>query len=87
MNLRQEMPSVAWLVDVARALCGAAPINEQIRAGMAGAADRFHAVENGREVGTPMTLRGGVTVAEMAPIEVPVDPDEQPKPKGVRRGR
>lgn len=70
MNLREEMPGTAWLVDVARELCGAAPVNEQIRAGMAGQADRFHAVEAGRTVGTPMTLANGVSVAQMAPMRV-----------------
>lgn len=67
MNLRDSMPLTAHLVDVARDLCGAAEINEQIRAGMTGVPDRFHAVENGRTVGTPATLTGGVSVAQMAP--------------------
>jgi hypothetical protein len=83
MSLRDSMPMTAWLVDVARDLCGATEINEQVRAGMAGQADRFHAVENGRTVGTPMAAAEGVTVAQMAPLVLP----ESDAPKKVGRGR
>lgn len=77
------MPSTAWLIDVARDLCGTAEINERIRAGMSGIPDRFHAAENGRVVGTPMALKNGVTVAQMAPLMLP----ESTAPKKAGCGR
>lgn len=50
-NLREEMPVTAVAVDWFRAALGAAEVNILIKAGMDGA-PTFHAIENGKEVGT-----------------------------------
>lgn len=52
-RLRDAMPSAAAFVDAAREAFGAAEVNAAIRAGMRGEPGCFHAVENGREIGTP----------------------------------
>lgn len=51
--LREEMPMTAWFVDFAREVFGAESVDPQIKAGMRGE-PVFHAVENGREIGTPV---------------------------------
>lgn len=51
MNLRTQMPETAAFVDALRETFGAEGINEHIRAGLRGERNRFHARENGLEVG------------------------------------
>lgn len=53
MNLRQQMPNVARLVDEQREAMGEAYVNDCIKRGMAGHADHFYAFENGHVLGTP----------------------------------
>ena len=52
-SLRTEMPIVAKIVDDFRDAFGADNINSVIRRGIQGEPGRFHAVENGHEIGTP----------------------------------
>lgn len=52
MNLRAAMPATTELIDACREAFGADAINASIRKGLAGIPGYFHAVENGREVGT-----------------------------------
>lgn len=59
MNLRKQMPQTAAFIDVLREAFGAAGIDASIRDGIRGHANRFHAVENGIEVGVAFT---GVSV-------------------------
>lgn len=53
MSLRDQMPETAAFIDAMRDIFGKDEINAQIRKGMGGLPDKFHAVENGHEVGTP----------------------------------
>lgn len=52
------MPETAAFINALRAVFGKDEINAVIRKGMAGIPGRFHAVENGHEVGTPFPEPG-----------------------------
>ena len=52
MSLRDAMPSTAAFIDALRDAFGADQINPQIKKGVAGIPNNFHAVEAGRESGT-----------------------------------
>ncbi len=51
--LRDEMPACAAFIASLREVFGADEINLSIRLGMAGTPNKFHAIEGGREIGTP----------------------------------
>lgn len=55
LNLREQMPNVARLVDEQRETLGKAYVNECIRAAVAGKPDKFYAFEAGHVLGTPFT--------------------------------
>lgn len=55
MSLRDKMPQTAAVIDVLRETFGAAGIDASIRAGLRGEPNRFHAIENGLEVGIAFT--------------------------------
>lgn len=55
--MREAMPDTAAFVDELRRVFGADQIDPSIRAGMRGMPGKFHAVENGHEIGTPMRGR------------------------------
>lgn len=55
--MREAMPTTAAFVDELRRVFGADQIDPSIRAGMRGMPGKFHAVENGHEIGTPMRGR------------------------------
>lgn len=50
--LRESMPMTAEVIDAAREVFGAEPINAAIRSGLAGE-PTFYAEEAGRVIGTP----------------------------------
>lgn len=52
--MREAMPATAAFVDELRRVFGADQVDLSIRAGMRGAPGRFHAVEAGHEIGTPI---------------------------------
>lgn len=52
--MRESMPATAAFVDELRRVFGADQIDPSIRAGMAGVPGKFHALEAGHEIGTPM---------------------------------
>lgn len=53
MSLRDAMPETAAFVDAMREAFGADQVNPQIKKGVGGIPNNFHAVENGNESGTP----------------------------------
>ena len=65
MTLRDAMPQTAAFIDFAREVFGAESVNAAIRKGMGGLPGHFHAVEAGREVGTPMPETVGFTVDQL----------------------
>lgn len=58
MSLRDAMPETAAFIDAMRDAFGAAAINPQIKKGVSGIPNQFHAVEAGREAGTPFEEAG-----------------------------
>ena len=64
--MREDMPTVAAWIDALRDAFGAAPVNDAIRAGMAGHST-FFAKENGHEVGTPIPYRPECSVVYVPP--------------------
>lgn len=52
--MREAMPTTAAFVDELRRVFGADQVDPSIRAGMRGVPGRFHAVEHGHEIGTPI---------------------------------
>lgn len=53
-SLRVQMPQTAAFIDALREAFGAAGIDAAIRAGIRAEPNRFHAIENGIEVGVRM---------------------------------
>ncbi len=51
--MREAMPTTAAWVDELRRVFGADQVDPSIRAGMGGVPGKFHAIENGHEIGTP----------------------------------
>lgn len=51
--LRDEMPVTAWFIDFAREVFGKESVDPQVRKGLNGE-PMFHAIENGKEIGTPV---------------------------------
>lgn len=85
--LRQQMPTVAGWIDDLRAAFGAEIIDHAIRAGIDGQ-QTFHARENGREVGTPITYDANKAVSLSDCIIGPMNPANAPQTekKGPRHG-
>lgn len=52
-SLRESMPKTAEFIDAMREAFGTEEINAAIRKGVGGIPGKFHAIENGNEVGTP----------------------------------
>lgn len=52
MSLRETMPQTAEFIDALRDVFGKDAINAEIRKGIGGFANHFHASENGQESGT-----------------------------------
>lgn len=64
-SLRAAMPLTAEFIDRLRDAFGAETINTEIRKGMAGLPDHFHAREAGHEAGTPFIARQSVSLADV----------------------
>ena len=65
MSLRDAMPQTAAFIDFAREAFGVASVDAAIRNGMAGLPGNFHAIENGREVGTEFPETVGFSVEQL----------------------
>lgn len=77
-SLRDEMPTVAAIVDEWRAVFGKDMVDAQIRAGINGK-PTFYASENGHEIGTPDNSAPGIKLSETL-----VGPMALPKKRGAR---
>lgn len=58
MSLRDAMPKTAEFIDALREVFGAEEINAAIKKGVGGIPGKFHAIENGHQVGTPFPDTG-----------------------------
>ena len=61
-SMREAMPTVTAFIDELRAVFGAESINASIRRSLAGEPFKFHAVEDGRELGTSCAALPGSSV-------------------------
>lgn len=64
-SMRDAMPQTAAFVDALRETFGREGIDQSIRAGMAGVPGKFHAIEAGHEIGTPIDDAGKKVAPEI----------------------